>query len=57
MLNLYKHGNIVVRLKTKQAVKQFLAAQPYKHVFVVADNGEQANVILQPSGVMKWCKV
>ena len=57
MLNLYKHGNIVVRLKTKQAVKQFLAAQPYKHVFVVADNGEQANVILLPSGAMRWSKV
>ena len=57
MMNLYRHGNIVVRLKTKQDVKQFLAAQPYKHVFVVADNGDQANVILSPSGVMKWCKV
>lgn len=57
MLNLYKHGNIVARLKTKQSVKQFLTDQPYKHVFVVADSGEQANVILLPSGIMKWVKV
>lgn len=57
MLNLYKHGNIVASLKTKQDVKQFLTAQPYKHIFVVADNGEQANVILLPSGTMKWDKV
>ena len=57
MLNLYRHGNIIVRLKTKQDVKQFLVSQPYKHVFVVADGGEQANVVLLPSGVMKWCRV
>lgn len=57
MLNLYKHGNIVARLKNKQAVKQFLIDQPYKHVFVVADNGDQANVILMPSGTMKWVEV
>lgn len=57
MLNLYKHGNIVASLKTKQDVKQFLIAQPYKHIYVVADNGEQANVILLPSGTMRWDKV
>lgn len=57
MLNLYKHGNIVARLKTKRDVKQFLLAQPYKHIFAVADNGEQANVILLPSGAMRWSKV
>lgn len=57
MLNLYRHGTIVARLKSKQAVKQFLLAQTYKHIFAVADSGEQANVILLPSGVMKWCKV